>query len=162
MNLNYAEISGKGLPNNLLGDKVAGPNWSQGAISKSEYAYALRWDDYYAPKLLNAILSHGLIAKVANESFTSGTNIYSRGTIIIPVPAQKMNPDEIFQLLSFLASNSGIDIDPINSGHTTGVNLGSNSFRPIRDPKVAIISGGGVSGNDVGEVWHLLDYRMDM
>jgi len=162
MNLNYAEVTGKGMPNNLLGTKVAAAAWRQGTITKSNYAYALRWDDYYAPKLLNAILAKGLMAKVSSQSFTSENNSFDRGTVLIPVSGQKMDSEEIFEQLSAITHKSGIDIIPINSGYTSGVNLGSRSFRPLRDPKVAIITDGGVSGNDVGEVWHLLDYRMDM
>lgn len=162
MNLNYGEIRGKSLPGNLLGSKVDAPVWPEGAISQSDYAYAIRWDDYYAPKILNGVLSKDLIAKVATKSFASGSNSYTRGTILIPVSGQNMESEDLYQYLSSLVSESGVDIYPLNSGHTSGVNLGSGSFRPLRDPKVAIITDGGVSGNDVGEVWHLLDYRMDM
>jgi len=162
MNLNYGEVRGKSLPGNLLGNRVESPAWAKGAISKSDYAYAMRWDDYYAPKILNALLSKDVIVKVATKSFSSGSDTYNKGTVLIPVSGQSLSADKLFQFLSSVVGASGVDIYPINSGHTSGVNLGSGSFRPLRNPKVAIITDGGVSGNDVGEVWHLLDYRMDM
>jgi hypothetical protein len=59
-------------------------------------------------------------------------------------------------------SGTGLNIEAIKSGNTNGVNLGSESFQLLKNPKVAILTDGGVSGYDAGEVWHLLDYRMDM
>ena len=162
MNLNYAEIKGKSLAGNLLGQKITGTELQKGIIAKSDYAYVMRWDDYYAPKALDIILKNNLIAKVATQSFTSGNSSYDRGTILIPVGNQKLSSENIFTLLSSVVARTGLTIDPINSGYSKGVNLGSNSFRLLRDPRVAILTGRGVSRSDPGEVWHLLDYRMDM
>ncbi len=168
MNLNYAELTGKSIPQNLIGEKIEKPIWRKGSIIKSEYAYAMRWDDYYAPKLLNSILINDIRVKVATQPFTSGGSNYGRGTILIPVTNQKLSSEEIFQALSKAVEGSGVQIEPINSGYTGGVNLGSNSFRPLRNPKVAILTDrgttprSGVRSYDAGEAWHLLDYRMNM
>lgn len=162
MNLNFAELKGKSLAGNLIGEKVTAVEWQKGIIAKSDYAYVIRWDDYYAPKALNIVLKNNLIAKVATQPFTSGNNSYDRGTILIPVGNQDLSSEDIFKLLSSVVAGTGIIIEPINSGYTKGVNLGSSSFQPLRDPKVAILTDRGVSRSDPGEVWHLLDYRMDM
>lgn len=162
MNLNYAEIKGKNLPGGTVGDRVLEIPKNEGNIEKSKYAYALRWDDYYAPKVLNRILESGIIAKVSTEIFSSKSADYSRGTILVPVSNQKISPDDLFVFLKEIVSGTGISIEAITSGNTKGVNLGSGSFQFLRNPKVAILTDGGVSGYDAGEVWHLLDYRMDM
>ena len=91
MNISYAELRGKTIPQNLLGDRIKEPQWPVGKVEKSDYAYALRWDDYYAPKALNIILNEGIVAKVANKSFSSGSKRYNRGTVIIPTSNQKMS-----------------------------------------------------------------------
>jgi len=162
LNLHYSELTGKSFSKSLLGEQVRSTSSRLGLITKSEYSYAMRWDDYYAPKALNSLLSKGLISKVSSKPFTSGIHNYNRGTILIPVSNQNMSSDEIYKLLSTISKNVGVDIDPLNSGYTGGVNLGSNSFWLLRDPKVAILTDEGISGNDAGEVWHLLDYRMGM
>lgn len=162
MNLNFAEIKGKNLPAGIAGDLVSEIKHNEGSISKSKYAYTMRWDDYYAPKVLNKLLEKDIIVKVATKEFSSKSADFDRGTIFIPVSNQKMGADDLFDFLKEVASTTGIDIDAIKSGNTKGVNLGSNSFQLLRNPKIAILTDGGVSGNDAGEVWHLLDYRMDM
>jgi hypothetical protein len=45
---------------------------------------------------------------------------------------------------------------------TEGVDLGSPSVVNIKKPNIALLVGEGVSNNDAGEVWHLLDTRYDM
>ncbi|HBQ58761.1 MAG TPA: zinc carboxypeptidase, partial [Balneolaceae bacterium] len=44
----------------------------------------------------------------------------------------------------------------------TGMDLGSNNFENLQDPKVAIIGGSGTSSYEVGETWHLMDQRYHM
>jgi len=43
-----------------------------------------------------------------------------------------------------------------------GIDLGSNNFRVLKKPKVAMLIGEGVNSYEAGEVWHLLDTRIHM
>lgn len=162
MDLDFKEVSAKKMPSNLIGNKVKKANWEKGSITKSDYAYVLPWDDFYAPKALNMMLTHNLKVKVANSTFGLGTKNYDRGSILIPVNIQKFKSEQVFEILSFIAKNTGIKIEALNTGNTKGVRLGSSSFANLRDPKVAILTDGGISSYEAGEVWHLLDYRMEM
>lgn len=162
MDLDFKEVSAKKMPSNLIGDKVEKANWEKGSITKSDYAYVLPWDDFYAPKALNMMLTHNLKVKVANNQFSLGTKNYDRGSILIPVNIQKFKSEQVFEILSFIAKNTGIEIEALNTGNTSGVKLGSSSFTLLRNPKVAILTDGGISSYEAGEVWHLLDYRMEM
>jgi N-methylhydantoinase B/oxoprolinase/acetone carboxylase alpha subunit len=49
----------------------------------------------------------------------------------------------------------------MNTGLTGGVSLGSNTFINLEKPEIALIVEAG-SSYDAGEVWHLLDTRMNM
>ncbi|APG58905.1 M14 family metallopeptidase [Christiangramia salexigens] len=129
---------------------------------KSEYAYLLNWNNYFAPKALNAILQKGLRAKVAMEDFSLGSAKYDYGTIMIPVQNQKLNNEEIHTFLSEISKESGVEITALSTGMTKGINLGSNQFRALEPQKVAIIVGGSITSYDAGEIWHLFDQRYDM
>jgi hypothetical protein len=51
----------------------------------------------------------------------------------------------------------------VNTGFSTkGIDLGSNNFRKLKKPKAALLVGNGVSSYEAGEVWHLLDTRVNM
>ena len=132
------------------------------ATPRSDYAYLLPWEDYYAPKALNMILEKGLRAKVGMQPFSLKDREYDYGTILIPVQNQNLNADEMHKFLQQVAQESNVQIDAINTGLTSGINLGSNQFSALKPAKVALIVGEGITPYDAGEVWHLFDQRYDM
>ncbi|QCY71086.1 zinc carboxypeptidase [Antarcticibacterium flavum] len=132
------------------------------APARSEYAYLMEWHNYYAPKALNMILEKDLRATVAMQPFAEGDKAYDYGTILIPVQNQELNSDEIFELLKTVAEETGVEINAVTTGLTSGITLGSNKFRPLEPQKVAMIVGDGITPYDAGEIWHLFDQRYDM
>ena len=141
-------------------DKLEMP--TAGVSFKSNYGYLMPWNEYYAPKALNAILQKGLRAKVSMKNFKNGGKSYDYGTIFIPVQNQKIFDDEMYNFLSIIAKESATKIYGVTTGLNDGIDLGSNNFRAITAPKVAMLVGDGVAGNDSGEIWHLFDQRFDM
>jgi hypothetical protein len=120
------------------------------------------WNEYYAPKLLNKVLKKGLRAKVSLKNFKANGKSYDYGTIMIPAKNQDLSPSEIFTFLSQLAQESHINIDAVATGLNDGIDLGSNNFRSLELPKIALLVGDGMTSYDAGEIWHLLDTRYDM
>ena len=133
-----------------------------GASFQSDYGYLMPWNEYYTPKVLNTVLQKGIRAKVSMKNFKNGGNDYEYGTIFIPVQNQKLNATELYQFLDATAKESHVNITAVTTGLNDGIDLGSNNFRAITKPKVAMIVGDGVAGNDSGEIWHLFDQRYDM
>ena len=71
--------------------------------------------------------------------------------------------DKIFQQLTDLAKKYGVKIFGVKSGNVnSGSDLGSAKFAVVTKPSIAMITGPGVSATDAGEVWHLLDQRMNI
>jgi hypothetical protein len=130
--------------------------------SNSNYAYVMEWQDYYSPKALNAILQKGLRAKVAMKPFDLENKSYDYGSILVPVQNQKLNAAEISEFLSEVALNSNVTIVSVNTGLAAGIDLGSNKFRTVKAPKVALLVGEEINSYDAGEIWHLFDQRYDM
>lgn len=125
----------------------------------SNYAYLMEWHEYYSPKALYNLLNKGLRAKVSMEPFTSGGKAYDYGTILIPIQNQSLSPTEIKALLDEIAHECHINFDGVATGLNEGIDLGSNQFRSVEKPKIALLVGDGVSSYDAGEIWHLLDTR---
>lgn len=130
-------------------------------------AYAFRWNEYYAPKLLAAIQAKGLRTKVATDLFTYADNAlkenFSYGTILIPAEGQVLNAMDLRKYLDGLAKQNGIDIYAFSTGLTpTGIDLGSNNFVNLKLPKILMFVDGRSNSRDAGEIWHLFDQRYDM
>lgn len=152
-----------GISSTNAGDLVNNLQFRTGSVSaKSNYAYLLEWHEYYTPKALYQILKSGLRAKVGMKQFSINNSDYDYGSIMIPVQNQDLSPDELYEFLKKVATNSHIEIKAVNTGLTKGIDLGSSQFRALELPKVAILVGDGIRSYDAGEIWHLFDQRFDM
>ena len=155
-NLDFSENAPSSLASSKI-DSVSLP--TPLTLSKSDYAYLLPWGDYYAPQALNEILNAGLRAKVGIQPFTSGGVTYDYGTVMIPVQNQKMNAEELNQFLDKVAKDTHLSINPVKTGLTDGIDLGSRKFIALEPQKIALLVGDGINATDAGEIWHLLDTR---
>lgn len=128
----------------------------------SNYAYLMEWHDYYAPKALYMILQKGLRAKVGMKKFSIDGREYDYGTILIPAQNQKLTAAEISKVIHEINDITHVSFSNVESGLTSGIDLGSNQFRNVELPKVAMIIGDGINSYDAGEIWHLFDQRFKM
>jgi len=158
-NVDYAE----GVSTSNAGAEVTDLQPKAGSVSgMSNYAYLMEWHEYYTPKLLNQLLNDNLRAKVGMQPFSLNGISYDYGTIMIPVQNQKMNASELHTYLTTLAKESHVTLNAVNTGLTQGIDLGSNQFRALTAPKIALLVGDGISSYDAGEIWHLFDTRYDI
>ncbi|MEO9887913.1 MAG: M14 metallopeptidase family protein [Balneola sp.] len=167
-NLPFAELGSREYKSDLQGTKFDGKMKPNGAIigGKSNYAYVFEWDEYYAPKAVYKLLSNGVRAKVASQPFTSvtsqGTMDFDYGTIMVPMGVQD-DQANTHKLIQEVAKENGIKVYSVSTGLTPkGMDLGSNNFENLIEPKVAMIGGSGTNSYEIGEAWHLLDQRYHM
>lgn len=158
-NVTYDSISDK----KMIGDEITNISFkTKKPLGKSEVAYLFEWHDYNTPKALNKILSKGIRVKTAMKSFTQNGKLFDFGTIQIPVQNQSISSEEIYKLLNAIADETGIEITPSSTSLTDGIDLGSANFENIKNQKVAMFVGDGISSYDAGEIWHLFDIRYQM
>ncbi|KQC34277.1 zinc carboxypeptidase [Nonlabens sp. YIK11] len=131
-------------------------------LAVSDYAYLMEWNEYETPKVLNKLLRDEIIAKVAMQPFTLNGKTYDYGTIMIPVSRQPFSKNELQERLQEYTNETAVVMDAVSTGLTTGIDLGSNSFVPLQDPKIALVIGDGIDSYDAGEIWHLMDQRYDI
>jgi hypothetical protein len=167
--LDHAELNAAQYKPGLLGKKIeVAPVYAGGITGgKSDYGYMIRWDKYYTPKLLYQLLENDVLVKVATQSFESmvggATEKFSGGTLWIPAGLQKRNREELYSLLQQLSQTHSVPMMAIRSGSSIrGIDLGSSRFMTVTKPSIAMITGTGVNALDAGEIWHLLDQRMNI
>lgn len=137
------------------------------AVSKSEYAYVIDWDDYNAPAALHYLQKNGLVLSSAFKPFTvkidNGSKAFNYGALVLPVALQKKDAATIYKLLQKAQEMYKVPMYAVTSGYSLkGIDLGSGSVRPINKVKAAMLIGEGTRSYEAGEVWHLLDTRMNM
>ena len=157
-NLDYAETN-----TNKAGAVVTNLEFKTGgAASKSDYAYLVEWHEYYTPKFLFDLLEKGIRVKTSQKQFSANGKNYDYGTLMIPIQKQKLNATDLFTLVNKLAKESHLSVDTVSTGLNDGIDLGSNNFRALETPKIALLVGEGMTSYDAGEIWHLLDTRYDI
>ncbi len=136
-------------------------------VSPNAAAYAFRWDDYNAPKVLYRLQAKGIKAKVATQKFRMMVDgkeeSFEYGTIIIPGATQTVKGKELASLVGTEAAGTGVEVFTLPTGLAGGgIDLGSASFNNVKQPKVMMFGGNGTSATDVGEIWHMIDIRYNI
>jgi len=167
--LPYAELNAAKYNTSLLGNKVEAVNMPKGELKagKSEYAYLFEWDALLAPKALYELQNAGVLVKVATNRFeietAAGAKKFDYGTISIPVKLQSIDADKLFELVKSVAERNGLTAYSVKTGNViSGSDLGSSRMPTVTKPSVAMLVGSGVNATDAGEIWHLLDQRMNI
>lgn len=168
--LEYNDIKDINLSNKLVGKLVKNTKSSSPTIDQPDYAYAFEWSNYYAPKALYQILNAGLLAKVALNPFTASTSKgpyqFDRGSIIVSFDRQLVTPESIHNTLINLADDTGIEIHSLTSGRSVlgskTPDIGSQFNKAVKKPNILLIAGRDMDWYNVGEIWHLLDQRMQI
>ncbi len=166
---NFYNIPYRGLKSGALGEELQSTEGIINiiAVPRSDYAYIMDWDDYYAPAALYHMQENGLKLASAFKPFSIQTNTGNRsfqyGSILVPVSKQSKSPEEVYNIIKQAQEKYQVPIYTANSGFSSaGIDLGSNNFRAVKKPKPAMIIGDGVSSYEAGEVWHLLDTRINV
>jgi hypothetical protein len=163
-NLPHAEIRGvvtKGNKIELDLVKTIAP------VTKSNYAYLIDITDYNVHRALYQLQEEGVMVKTAFRSFSASINgkerTFRHGTLIIPVYDQKISADALYESLQKINKLCSIEVIPVETGYNLkGIDLGSNFSVAVKKPRAIMLIGAGVSGYEAGEVWHLLDQRINI
>lgn len=162
-NLPYAALKTPLAKTSRIMDAAA----AEPTVTKSNYAYVLEATDYNVHKVIWQLQNGGAIVQAAFRPFTALINqqpkAFGYGSIVLPVNLQRIAADSLYQLASAAAKSSGIAIYSLSTGFSSGgIDLGSNNIKTIPKPEAAMIIGTGVAASEAGEIWHLLDQRLQM
>ncbi len=161
-------------PEPYLGAPAENLDFDGGALvgGRSDYAYLMRWDSYFAPRALYRLQDAGVHTRVIQRPFTTlidgERTRFERGTVLIPVKhtAHDLDADgDVHVLIEQAVANDHVRVYAAASMMTIdGPDFGTRRFGSLLNkPEVAIITGSGSASSAVaGEVWHLLDHRFEM
>lgn len=133
----------------------------------SNYAYMLDWSDYYAPKAMYHLMEHDVLVQSVFSPTTiethEGEKAYSRGSVMVPVQPQEHSPEKLHELVMEAAHKAGVEFQATSTGYAAdGVDLGSRNIPVLEKPNAFTVIGSGMSSYGAGQLWHLLDTKVDM
>lgn len=164
-----AELDASRFKTNMIGNRITEVPKLKGKVEGgiAQYAYLMEWNELYAPRALYSLQKAGILVKCATGPFEipwgTASKKFDYGTIMIPVRSQPVDGDKLATLVKETAEQNYLHVYALNGGTvTSGIDLGSSKFDVVGQPKIAMITGAGVNALDAGEVWHLLDQRMNI
>ncbi len=166
---NFYNMKYRGIRRYSKGDRITTTDGlvQPEQVEKSPYAYILDWDDYNTPAALYFLQNNGLVVsssfKPINILVGGSNKTFNYGALVVPVSLQKKSEEEVFQLVLQAQEKYKVPIYGVRTGYTAkGIDLGSRLVKPISKPKAAMLIGYGTRSYEAGEVWHLLDTRVNM
>lgn len=163
-NLNFESLNSKDYIQSNLGDQITDADWPTGNLSGlSDYAYIFEPYGYYAHRAINRLQKQGIKVELAHNAHVTENQRFASGSLIVPLGIQKDKQQIIENTLSVIAREDGIDVYGLNTGRSiAGSDLGSRKIEVLEKPEIALLVGEGVDYTEAGEVWHLLDQKMDV
>ena len=165
-NADYEAVKGRINPGNEITDSESVVSIPE--FTPSSYAYLVNWSDYNSPAFLHFLQQNEVRVAAAFKGFTADINgsptSFSPGTLMIPVSKQELNTDQLFKIIKTGATQFKVPVYSVATGYHRGkgIDLGSGYVNPMTAPKPFMLVEHGVSSYEAGEVWHLLDQRVQM
>jgi len=125
------------------------------------YAYLIPWRGTANARFLAQALAMGLKARYAGERFEVAGQEYAPGTLVFTRADNRKNPNFDAQLQRIAATEKQ-PLTAVKTGFVTaGSDFGSSAYEFLEAPRVAVVSGDGVSTNSFGQVWHYFEQTLD-
>ncbi|WP_242916856.1 M14 family metallopeptidase [Pontibacter liquoris] len=126
------------------------------------YAYLARWNSLEDLRFLADLMKHDIKVRVSEKPFEMGKTQYAPGTLIITRSGNERLGDKLDATVRQLAATYNVSLQATETGFaTSGGDFGSGSVHAIKMPKVAIMTGEGVSAYGFGEVWHYFEQQIN-
>ncbi|WMS89197.1 M14 family metallopeptidase [Pleionea litopenaei] len=136
-------------------------------LRENTIAVAFDWRDFNTAPLVTRLQKQNVTLKVmTKDSVFEGVNgnlKVAAGSIILPLGEQVISRERLAYLLGDELKALPVATQQITSGLAkSGVDIGSPTVMSLVTPKPLLIVGDGVSSYEAGEVWHLLDQRLEI
>jgi hypothetical protein len=163
----WSLVYGYGLKAYATKEKLVGGNGKlANAVTQSfegkPYAYVASWKSFEDVKFLSKILAAGIKVRFNENPYESNGRKFDAGSLIITRTNNERMGENFDKIIQSAAKTFNINLLATNSGMvTSGNDFGSGSVNVLKNPKVALIAGDGVSPTAFGEVWHFFEQQIN-
>lgn len=126
--------------------------------NSNSYGYVVAYNGFNETKLVSALLDANVKLRFAEAAFINDDEQYREGSLLV---LRKGNEDKIEKIINLFKQFKS-DFKILSSGFSqNGFDAGSNKIHFLKNPKVALLTGEGVSSTGAGEVWHLFEQELN-
>ena len=131
-------------------------------VEGKPYAYVSAWKSFEDVKFLSKIMAAGIKVRFNENPFEINNRKFDAGSLIITRTNNERMGDKFDKTILTAAKEFNINILPTYSGMVnSGNDFGSVSVNVLKNPRVGLIAGDGVSATAFGEVWHFFEQQIN-
>ncbi|HTE23469.1 M14 family metallopeptidase [Flavitalea sp.] len=135
---------------------------SGGVTGAGEAGYVAKWNGLSSAKFLAALLNKKVKVRYAEQDFTTMGSDYLKGTLIITKTSNQSIGANLRSIVDEAARTTGVDVVGVSSTFVEkGFDFGSGRVHYIKAPRVALVTGEGISSLGAGEIWHFFEQQLD-
>lgn len=144
--------------------KIAGggtrPDRIQNSLAAA-YGYVIPWYGVPSARTAGQLMQAGVKLRVAEMPFEINGQRFERGSIIVIKKGNDAVWNLVPEMVSRYANENQVKVSSVNTGFVDkGFDFGSDKVHFLHAPKVALLTGEGVSSLDAGEVWHFFEREL--
>ncbi len=125
------------------------------------YAYLSKWYSIDDVAFLAYLLKHKVKVRFSKKPFTINGKNYKAGSLVITRRGNEKLGNKFDKTINEAVNKFNRNIDAVASGFVTkGNDFGSSTVSYLKAPKVALLSGKGVSSLGFGEIWHFFEQQI--
>jgi hypothetical protein len=130
--------------------------------AESPVAYAINGADDLSVTAAARLMERGLQVRAAEKAFEFDGQKFARGSVVITRLDNRSLGDDLRPTIDATARELGVGAVAIRSGlgRDDLPDLGGEHFKRLEPPRIALLSRGGSSPHDVGEIWFFLDHEL--
>ena len=125
------------------------------------YAYLSKWSSTEDVAFLGYLLKHKVKVRFTKAPFAIESKDFMAGSLVITRRGNENLGTKFDEIIRTAAEKFNREISAVGTGLVTkGKDFGSNKVSYLKAPKVALLSGSGVSSLGFGEIWHLFEQQI--
>ncbi len=128
--------------------------------SEKSYAYISKWNSVEDVAFLSAVLQKKIRVRFSKKEFSIDGKSYKPGTLII-TRAGNQKVKDFDKTVRDLAVKYDRSLKGVQTGMVdSGKDFGSGDVSYLKMPKIALLSGNGISSLGFGAVWHFFEQQI--
>jgi hypothetical protein len=127
----------------------------------SDYGYVIPWRGVLSAKAVAQLLQKEIRLRFCEMPFEASGQKFDRGSVLILKKGNERFGKDLDRTIFDICNENRVTLYAVASGMVDkGFDFGSSKVHPLKAPKVALLTGEGVSPNAAGEVWHFFEQEL--
>lgn len=134
----------------------------QSDVADKPYAWVFKWNSIEDAQVLIALQRANIKVRSAEQEFTIGSRVFPAGSLLVYRTENERQVRNLSAKIARIQKDLNTVVYTSASGYVDkGKDFGSSVYPILSTPKVAIVSGTGISSQGVGEAWHFFEQELN-